>query len=178
MAIYIHNHLMLETDLLDLLKKCYGHSNDWSLTGGFRSRKDRGLNYTSQNPVFLVAYDEGIPIGFAGFKVNGSFIVSAGIRVHQDYQKKGIAAGLIKKRNDIYNLMSRPALLLINTTTMPTKLWKNKFERTGWIDDPKYSDLNENTKNAIPSEVYECHKQKYVNGLMVYPMCTNLNNKC
>ena len=177
MTIYIDNYLMLESDLLCLLKKFYDHGKGWSVTGGFRSRKDRGFIYTSYNPVFLVAYDEGIPIGYAGLKVNGSYITSAGIHTHKDYRKKGIATQLIKKRNDIFNLMNRPALLEINTTTMPTKLWKNKFERTGWIDELKYLDLNENTKNAIPRHIYEYHRQKYVNGLMIYPISTNFNNE-
>ena len=48
--------------------------------------------------------------------VKGSYISSAGIRVHQNYQKKGIATQLISKRNIIFNLINMPTLLKVNTT--------------------------------------------------------------
>lgn len=73
--------------------------------------------------------------------------------------------------------MNKPALLLLAPTAMSIELWKSKFARTGWFDVPKYLNLDENSKNAIPPEVYEYLRKKYVNSLMLYPVCAKIMTK-
>ena len=108
MTIIIESSVTTEKQLLERLKKCHGDGRNWPMTKGFRSRKDQGKIYTTYDPDYLIAYDGETPIGYTGFKDNGSFIVSAGTHVHTDYQKKGIATKLIKKRNTIYDSMNKP----------------------------------------------------------------------
>ena len=69
--------------------------------------------------------------------------------VHQDY-RKGDRNKLIRKRNDKYSSLNKPALVAMNTKSMGSGDWKSKWERTGWVDSPEDSEISEEDKRAIP----------------------------
>ncbi len=167
----IDSKMYSEDEMLDLLQKYHGDGKDWPKKNGFRPRSVWGGNkYSSTNPVYYIVFDEEKPVAFAGFEDNGPFIVSAGVSVHQDYRKMGLANKLIKKRNDKYASMNKPALVAMNTKVMGSEDWKSKWERTGWIDSPEDSEISEKDKSAIPSEVLEYHRKRYGDNWMLYPV--------
>ena len=44
----------------------------------------------------------------------------------------------------------KPALVSLNTKSMDVGTWKGTYAKMGYIDTPEYSELNEETKRAIP----------------------------
>lgn len=167
----IGSSLYSEDQMLDLLKEFHGDGKDWPKPNGFRPRSVWGGNkYSSTNPLYFMAFDGDKPVGYGGFEDNGKFLVSAGVSVHQDYRGKGIANKLIKMRNDKYASMNKPALVAMNTKVMAAGDWKSKWERTGWVDSPEDSEISEEDKRAIPSEVFDYHRKRYGNNWMLYPV--------
>ena len=167
----ISSRLYSEDEMLDLMREFHGDARDWPRKNGFRPRRDWGGNkYSSTYPLYYIAFDGDKPIAFGGFEDNGKFIVSAGMSVHQDYRRKGVANRLITKRNDKYSSMNKPALVAVNTKSMGSGDWKSKWTRTGWIDSPEDSEISEEDKLAIPSEVLEYHRKRYGDNWMLLPV--------
>ena len=163
--------LISEDELLRLLKEYHGDGVKWGKPNGFNKRSVWGGNkYSITNPRFYLAYDGETPVGYGGFEDNGNFIVSAGVSVHKDYREKGISEKLGVKRNDKYDAVNKPALVGMNNKVMPVETWKGSWARTGCLDSPEDSELNEETLKAIPKEVLDYHKQTYGDVWMVYPV--------
>ena len=165
------NTLYSEDELLQLLREFHGDGVKWGKPSGFRRRSVWGGNkYSSTNPRYYIAFEGEVPVGYGGFEDNGKFIVSAGVAVHSKYRKQGISEKLVKKRNDKYDAVNKPVLVGMDNKIMPSETWKASWARTGWLDSPEDSELNEETLEAIPKEVLDYHRQKYVDVWMLYPV--------
>jgi GNAT superfamily N-acetyltransferase len=171
--ITIDSKVYTEDKFLDIYREQYGDGIEtWGRINPMGTRRERGMNkYTTSNPLFILAIDEnGKMVGNASYNDNGSFIHYAGVSVHQDHRKKDIGTRLIKKVMEKIDEKNKPAVVSFNVKVMPMEKWKETWSRVGYIDSPEHSELNEETRNAIPLEVIEYNKSKYGDAYMVYPI--------
>lgn len=177
--ITIDSKVYTEDEFLDIYREQHGDGIDtWGRTNTMGTRRERGLNkYSISDPQHYLAFHGDKLVGYAAYNDNGSFIHNAGVGVHQDYLRQGIGSRLLKIITNIIIESGKPALVSLNTKSMDVETWKGTYAKMGYIDTPEYSELNEETKRAIPSEVLDYENSAYGNAWMLRPIGNESINK-
>ena len=132
------------------------------------NRADRGyVNRYSHDPLYLIALsdeekgDVDVIVGYAGWKDNDSFLVTAGVRVLERYRDRRISVELNRKR--LEKIGNKPILAGLNNRNLPAGVWRQHWERSGWIGNPTDEQLA-----SIPQDVMDYHKKKYGDAFLLY----------
>jgi len=175
----IDSKVYTEDEFLDIYRKQYGDGIDtWGRTNPMGTRRERGLNkYSLSDPQHYLAFDGDKLVGYVAYNDNDTFIHHAGVSVHQDYRKRDIGGRLLKVIKNIIIDSGKPALVTLNTKSMDVGTWKGTFIKMGYIDSPEYSELNEETKRAIPPEVIDYENSAYGKAWMLRPIGNESINK-
>ena len=119
-------------------------------------RKDREhlISHTREPPLYLIALDGDIIVGYAGWIDKGDYNVGGGIRVREGYRGKKVSSILTDKRQEKMN--DKPAIEMVNTKTMDRQVFISKWKRRGWIINPEPHEV----PSEIPEQVVEDYRKK------------------
>ena len=98
----------------------------------FKRRSDRAnlLPIDRQPALYIVGRKGDRIVAYAGLIDDGSHYKCAGARVHPDFRQGGTFGRLMDARND--KIGSKPAIVFLNTQSMPIETFISKIERYGW----------------------------------------------
>ena len=175
----IDSKVYTEEEFLDIYRKQYGDGiGTWGRTNTMGTRRERGLNkYSISDPQHYLAFKGDKLVGYVAYNDNDTFIHNAGVGVHKDYLRRGIGGKLLRVITNIIIESGKPALVSLNTKSMDVGTWKGTYAKMGYIDTPEYSELNEETKRAIPPEVLDYENSAYGNAWMLRPIGNESINK-
>lgn len=175
----IDSKVYTEEEFLDIYRKQYGDGiGTWGRTNTMGTRRERGLNkYSISDPQHYLAFEGDKLVGYAAYNDNDTFIHNAGVGVHKGYLRRGIGGKLLRVITNIIIESGKPALVSLNTKSMDVGTWKGTYAKMGYIDTPEYSELNEETKRAIPPEVLDYENSAYGNAWMLRPIGNESINK-
>ena len=161
MNITIPNQMYSENKMLKIWNSYWSKNNKEYLKKPRRERPTVKTPLSTENPMYFMAFDGEIPVGYCGIEDNGSFFASAGVYVVPEYQGKKISSNLMKKRLDKVDSANKPIIAFINNKNLPEGTWYNAWKRKGW----KKADL-ENLPENLPANIVkkeiEAYGQDYV----------------